>query len=136
MLHDIVYTFPYVFNHVSLLFQRPKYCIMNRSRWQPICGKIKHKVCIYYFSMFQVFVHIGCISNFPHSMKRIYLFQVARCHNLYIADRLLAFRRRNRPGNFPEHILGGGGFPRGVIRRYLGAGKGLCREALGVRPEV
>lgn len=126
-IYSIVFTF---------LFQRPKYCIMNRSRWQRICGKIKRDV--YAIVPLHIKFSYGdiYILNFPHFIKKIYSFQVTRCHDLRIADRVLAFRWRNRPGNLSEHILGRGGLSRGTVRGRLGAGKGLRREALGARPEV
>lgn len=44
----IVRTFPYI-QSCLFLFQRLKYCITSRSRWQPICGKAKCGVFRYSF---------------------------------------------------------------------------------------
>lgn len=127
-IYSIVFTF---------LFQRPKYCITNRSRWQPICGKVKTwRLCIVPLRFKSSHLRIYIKFSSFYKKKKKSSFQVARCHDLRIADRLLAFRRRNRSGNLSEHILGGGGLSRGAVRGCLGAGKGLCREALGARPEV
>lgn len=48
LLNAIVRTFPYI-QSCLLLFQRLKYCITSRSRWQPICGKAKCGVFRYSF---------------------------------------------------------------------------------------
>lgn len=128
-LNAIVRTFPYIQFVFTFLFQRLKYCITSRSRWQPICGKAKRGAFRYPFCA-------DADRGIFFVYENIFLFQVARCHDLRIADGLLALRRRDRSGDLPEYISRRGGLPRGAVRGCFGAGEGLRRKAFGARPKV